>query len=282
MARLSDVDRKSLADDLKAGAQYRDVVQKYGVGINTARRIAEVYGVPRRLGEWTEERELMAISLYEDGLSMLQIAKKLKTNPCHVASALEKHRTQKRDRGWWVKRSKWTNKLDSQVAEWYLSGLNMKSIADSIGSSSGRVRESLLRSGIQSRKRHQFLSGKSNPSWNGGRTIDKGGYVLVRCVWHPNANRSGYVREHRLVVECILGRFLTSLEVVHHRNSVRDDNRPENLQLYGTNADHLRDELTGRVPKWTEVGLRNLRQSALKRREQSAIRRKKIEIDACP
>jgi hypothetical protein len=49
---------------------------------------------------------------------------------------------------------------------------------------------------------------------------------------HPRAGPNGYVFEHILVIESVLGRQLWPDENVHHRNGVRDDNRPENLELW--------------------------------------------------
>ena len=64
------------------------------------------------------------------------------------------------------------------------------------------------------------------------RKLDKTiGYVRVYCPMHPKANTWGYVYEHRLIMESIIGRHLTYNEHIHHINGKRWDNRPENLQI---------------------------------------------------
>lgn len=76
-------------------------------------------------------------------------------------------------------------------------------------------------------------SGDRSTSWKGGKTRHKvHGYVRVKMPDHPRAGSDGYVREHILVMEERIGRFLLPNENVHHRNGVRDDNRPENLELW--------------------------------------------------
>jgi hypothetical protein len=56
----------------------------------------------------------------------------------------------------------------------------------------------------------------------------------MRLPDHPNASKYGYVQEHVVVMSEMLGRPLLPHENVHHRNGVRDDNRPENLELWST------------------------------------------------
>jgi len=75
-------------------------------------------------------------------------------------------------------------------------------------------------------------TGSKNPQWKGGRIITGlGGYIKIKSRDHPAADMKGYVLEHRIVMEKILGRYLTNSEKIHHRNGIKNDNRPENLEL---------------------------------------------------
>lgn len=60
-------------------------------------------------------------------------------------------------------------------------------------------------------------------------------YLSVQIgVGQPMASKTGRCLEHRLVMSQIIGRPLLSTESVHHRNGDRQDNRPENLELWSS------------------------------------------------
>jgi len=77
------------------------------------------------------------------------------------------------------------------------------------------------------------LAGKeANKGYVGKRYIDKYGYAFVYIPVENKRSRCMYVSEHRLVMEQKLGRKLLTQETVHHLNGDRQDNRPENLELW--------------------------------------------------
>lgn len=71
--------------------------------------------------------------------------------------------------------------------------------------------------------------------WKGGRRFSRNGYVILYRPEHPRCDKNRCIPEHRIVMERILGRYLESGETVHHKNGIRDDNRPENLELWFVN-----------------------------------------------
>jgi len=74
--------------------------------------------------------------------------------------------------------------------------------------------------------------GPQNPYWAGGRYKDHtSGYIWVYNPDHPSVTQKGYVLEHRLVVEKLIGRYLRTNEIIHHKNKIKDDNRIENLEI---------------------------------------------------
>jgi hypothetical protein len=85
-------------------------------------------------------------------------------------------------------------------------------------------------------KKYPQITGEKHFNWKGGK-FKQDGYILIYKPKHPFANK-GYVFEHRLVIEQILGRYLKPEERVHHINGVKDDNRPKNLMYFANESDH--------------------------------------------
>lgn len=124
------------------------------------------------------------------------------------------------------------------------NGLTLREIASQFGVDNKTIQYWLIQAKIPRRKSrfqkgNKINAGKRSGNWKGGRTVDKDGYILIYIPEHPRANGRGYVFEHRLVMEKILGRYLTKEERIHHNNGIINDNRLGNLRLFSSFTEHI-------------------------------------------
>ena len=86
----------------------------------------------------------------------------------------------------------------------------------------------------------RFIHGHNRPNWKGGKSWSgnaKQKYTIIRNLDHPRAH-NGYVHEHILVAEKVLGKLLPQGAVVHHRNKNSQDNRTNNLIICENDSYH--------------------------------------------
>lgn len=110
-------------------------------------------------------------------------------------------------------------------------GMSYVRAAEHVGIGSITLRRLLVESG---RDPQTHWKGEGARNWNGGRQRNGEGYIRVAADEFAESmgDTRGMVLEHRLVMARQLGRPLASDETVHHKNGKRDDNRPENLELW--------------------------------------------------
>jgi len=98
---------------------------------------------------------------------------------------------------------------------------------------------------------------KIGPPRNCGKYISSKGYVYVLATSYSRRSKRRYIREHILVMESSIGRYLEKDEVVHHINGIKDDNRIENLQLM-THSEHSAYHMTLNNPNYKHVDIGKL------------------------
>lgn len=70
--------------------------------------------------------------------------------------------------------------------------------------------------------------------------IIKKGYRKLLIPNHPRADGKGYVFEHIVVAEAMIGRALIGEEEVHHKDHDKQNNTPDNLLVCANHAEHMR------------------------------------------
>lgn len=136
-----------------------------------------------------------------------------------------------------VLRRRTAAETDELIRKHLEAGNTSAEVAEAVGLTRESVNASARRIGIVPVNRYHK-----------GEIITHNGYRMIKAPYgHPGGDSKGYIREHRLVMERKLGRFLDPGEVVHHINHDKLDNRPENLEVM-TLAEHTSSHHAG-VPK---------------------------------
>jgi hypothetical protein len=255
----------------QAGMPLYRVAPEFGISEPTLRRRLQELGVTTRTNEKPLPVDIAEIRrLYEqEGLGATEIAgmigvapqtlqRRLRLAGIHVRGKDEPTAVARERIGAYRRR-----KFDeTALREFHAQGMSCQEMADVFGCHDEQVRRALVRLGLPR------LAPKARPErnhfWQGGYAVDDDGYILEHHPDHPCATKGGYVRQHRLVMERQIGRYLLPEEVVDHRNRDTSDNDPGNLQLFASNADHLRDNMTGS---------RNLSPGEREARRLEAVRR---------
>lgn len=149
-----------------------------------------------------------------------------------------------------------TEKVKEQSKKYY--GLNRERISAYNKSEESRLRRERNRRlkgtmDMYSKEYGEFCSNRpqnhmmreKNNMWKGGEKINGYGYKEIYKPEHPTASSTGYVKEHRLVVEENLGRILDRKEVVHHIDGDKRNNHINNLRVM-THSEHTRLHLLKR------------------------------------
>jgi len=114
-------------------------------------------------------------------------------------------------------------------------------IANKCGRSQGCILWWMNKFNISRRSISEGMKGKQigdkHPNWKGGKPQIYGGYKWIYKPDHPKAHKNR-VREHILVAEKMLGRYLKPDEIVHHIDFNKLNNDPDNLFIFKDASNH--------------------------------------------
>ncbi|MDZ4205898.1 MAG: HNH endonuclease [Patescibacteria group bacterium] len=158
------------------------------------------------------------VELYLLGKSTIKISQIAGISPTYVWIILRNKGVRIRTM---EEREKLKRKYDyNAIAGDYKNGMYLRDISKKYNINPSTAGHIIEKSGIKRRGREINPRGSDHSMWKGGKTHDKVGYIILK---------EG--KEHRVIVEKIIGRRLFHWEQVHHIDANKQNNNPENLAI---------------------------------------------------
>lgn len=159
-----------------------------------------------------DEGELQ--TLYAEGLTAEKLAKRYGVSKKTILRHLERLGVKRRTL------RKVTSEIEALIVELAKLGASVARAEAELGLEATTIREYAEKNGVKFKDLYHvgYIT-----TWNG--------YRMIPMPDHPGADSKGYVREHVVVAEKALGRYLLRHEVVHHKDGDKRNNAPENLEV---------------------------------------------------
>lgn len=211
------------------GLSQKEIAEKCDVSESTISNWIQKFDIDRTEKlPWRDEETLREL-YWGEQLSIQQVANRLGTDRNVVHEWMKRNGIERREAN--PSDQEYNNKELLQELYWE-KGLSQSEIAEKFGVSQGAITNAMNRLGVETRD--FFEAGWEARRVNRCHLKMNSGYVLAgsRC-----GDETLYIQIHRLVAIAEWGYEAVKDKVVHHRNEVRFDNRPANLELM-TDSEH--------------------------------------------
>lgn len=227
MSAVSSLSREVLEDlYVKQGLAVQAVADRLGLSAKLVRNRMRDFNIsirPKKPLPPRIPREDLKRLYIDERQPMWVIAEQFGCGEATVARWLRDYDIPRHKPGTWNGVRCLLNRLSpEQLLKHFLEeGMSTKDIAERYGCERGTVGLNLKRLGVSCQEERTKRL-RATPK---RKRISRDGYRVI----YVKGNQVG---EHRIVMEQMLGRPLAKGETVHHRNGIRTDNRPENLELW--------------------------------------------------
>lgn len=228
-----------------SGESVPSMSRRYGTASNNLYRLLEKAGIKRDLSRYVtgkpffiprrkfnKEVEESIAAAYASGIPTGTLSNQHKCGKGTIRDIVKRCGVPRRNRGGLP--FSWDQEIAQQIIDRYKSGESMQKLGWAFDLTIFRIAQLLRSRGIVKVGAH--ARGSRHGSWKGGRHTRKDGYVSILLQpdnpYYCMARVGGYVFEHRLALAQKLGRPLLPQEEPHHKNGIRSDNVPENLELW--------------------------------------------------